>query len=146
MIGPPPSNNQPHNIESLKMAKKPESKIFDPEKYLVGKVDPKKFRKLGDGVYELARDERSGVHLWGRILDGAALCMRFTNAGGDLLETYTIFKPYPNDVPQPTPEFPRPFPCSGDPRAEGSDGGIPCKMYVCTANSDGGQTCFLVPC
>ena len=53
-----------------------ESVIFDPEQYLVGKVDLKDLN-LPDGVYELARHKDSGLRLWAKIVNGAALCARF---------------------------------------------------------------------
>ena len=119
-----------------------ESVIFDPEQYLVGKVDLKDLN-LPDGVYELARHKDSGLRLWAKIVNGAALCARFTNTSGDLLETVTIsiFKPFPDGGPRPEPKLPQPFPCPGGPI--GKDGGTDCA-YVCTAQGDGGYKCFKV--
>ena len=132
--------------------KKPEAVIFDPEHYLVGKIDIKKL-KLPDGVYQLAHHQQSGLRLWGRVVNGAALCARFTNVSGELLETITIFKPFPGGGPRPEPKPPQPFPCPGGPIAgddgpDGGTGGGGSQCFICTAGggADGGSICFLVPC
>jgi hypothetical protein len=75
--------NQPAHWERLvhsARTNEPDARSFDPEKVLVGTIEQRTVRSLPDGVYELARDTKSGAHLWGRVINGVALCMRPTDA------------------------------------------------------------------
>ncbi|MEY2410587.1 MAG: hypothetical protein QOF48_3257 [Verrucomicrobiota bacterium] len=116
--------------------------IFDPEDYVVATLNLRR-RKLKDGLTKMATHD--GFTLWAKVISGLALCWRVTDRSGSLVETITFYKPFPGGNPSPTPTGPprAPDTCPGGPRGKdgGTDGGTTCG-YVCTANSDGGYTCW----
>lgn len=97
--------------------------------------------KLGNGVHEVARDDRSV--LWAEIADGRPVDFRgFDIESGREIGVVIFIEPDPQVGP-PTRDNLRP-PWKGE-TGEASavlraraDGGV----YVCTANGDGGYTCW----
>lgn len=99
-------------------------------------------QKLGDGVHEVARDDDTS--LWAKIVNGKTVDFRAFNLTDDREIGVVIFIEPSEALGPPTSEELRPPRTSDDDTERNdlammmADGGA----YVCTANGDGGYTCW----
>jgi hypothetical protein len=93
-------------------------------------------RKLPDGVHEIVRDDQTS--LWAAIVDGRAVDFRaFDVADNREIGIILFYEPDARLSP-PTSDDLRPPRRRADAQARMADAGA----YVCTANGDGGYTCW----